>query len=142
MVVIRLKAIAAFFLFLMIGMVAFYISLQSLIDYFKFYDVIIYSWMDCCVLLSSFVFFLISIYPAYVIFYGVPIPIGKAKSVYKLILVFFVASLVIPIAFSFIYVNKIESKGYIQCRGIPSGWMPGMATKYATNEALCLKKDP
>lgn len=142
MLMIRLKAVLAFFVFLIIGLLVFYFSIQELIDYYDFYDVIIYSWLDCFALLFSFVIFIFSIYPSYVVFYGVPIPAGKSKSVYKVALVFFVMSLVAPIAFSFIYINKIESKGYIKCQGIPSGWMPGMATKYVTNEALCLKKDP
>ncbi|WP_050413825.1 DUF1240 domain-containing protein [Yersinia kristensenii] len=118
----------------------FYFSIQELIEYFKFHDVIIYSWMDCFALFFSFVVFLFSIYPIHVAFYGVPLPPDKSKGTYKTVLVFFAVSLVIPIIFSFIYVSKIESKGYIPCQGTPSGWMPGMATKYVTSEDLCLKK--
>ncbi|PHZ23532.1 DUF1240 domain-containing protein [Yersinia massiliensis] len=140
MLIIRLKAIVAFFVFFIIGLGVFYFSIQELIEYFKFHDVIIYSWMDCFSLFFSFVVFLFSIYPSHVAFYGVPIPAGKSRGIYKIVLVFFAVSLVIPIAFSFIYVSKLESKGYIQCQGTPSGWMPGMATKYVTSEALCLKK--
>lgn len=134
---IRLKAIAAFLLFFTIGSGVLYFSIQELIEYFKFHDVIIYSWMDCFALFFSFVVFLFSIYPSHVAFYGVPIPAVKSGAIYKVALVFFAISLVIPIAFSFIYVSKIEAKGYIQCQGTPSGWMPGMATKYVTSEALC-----
>lgn len=140
MLIIRLKAIAVFFLFFIIGLGVLYFSIQELIEYFNFHDVIIYSWMDCFALVFSFVVFLFSIYPIHVAFYGMPIPADKSRAIYKLVLIIFAVSLVIPIAFSFIYVSKIESKGYIQCQGIPSGWMPGMATKYATSEALCLKK--
>lgn len=140
MLIIRLKAIAAFFLFFIIGLGVFYFSIQEIIEYFKFHDVIIYSWMDCFALVFSFVVFLFSIYPIHIAFYGIPIPAGKSRGIYKTAIVFFAASLVIPIVFSFIYAKKIESKGYIQCQGIPSGWMPGMATKYAINEDLCLKK--
>lgn len=127
-------------LFFIIGLGACYFSIQKLIKYFKFHDLIIYSWMDCFALLFSFVIFLFSIYPSYVAFYGVPIPTDKSRGIYKIALVFFAISLVSPIVFSFIYISKIESKGYIQCQGIPSGWMPGMATKYALNKELCLKK--
>ncbi|HHL2502004.1 TPA: DUF1240 domain-containing protein [Yersinia enterocolitica] len=140
MLIIRLKAIAVFFLFFIIGLGVLYFSIQELIEYFKFHDVIIYSWMDCFALVFSFVVFLFSIYPIHVSIYGMPIPPDKSRAIYKLVLIIFAVSLVIPIAFSFFYVSKIESKGYIQCQGIPSGWMPGMATKYVTSEALCLKK--
>ncbi|WP_227732024.1 hypothetical protein [Yersinia proxima] len=140
MLITRLKAFSAFFLFFIIGLGVFYFSIQELIGYFKFHDVIIYSWMDCFALFFSFVVLLFSIYPGYVALHGSPIPECKSKSAYKIILILFVMSLGVPIVFSFIYVSKIESKGYIQCQGIPSGWMPGMATKYALSEELCLKK--
>jgi len=141
MFIIRLKSFFAFFVFFMIGLSVFYFSIQELIEYSHFHEVIIYSWLDCFTFLFSFFVFIFSIYPGYIAFYGVVMPEDKSKSVYKIAIIFFVMSLVIPIVFSFIYVNKIESKGYIKCQGIPSGWMPGMASKYVTNEALCLKKD-
>ncbi|MGV3345710.1 hypothetical protein ACGVWS_08160 [Enterobacteriaceae bacterium LUAb1] len=142
MLIIRLKAFLVFFIFLMIGLTVFYFSIQEVIEYYDFHEVIIYSWLDCFTLLFSFFIFIFSVYPGYVAFYGITIPAGRSKSFYKAALFFFVMSLVVPIIFSFIYVNKIESKGYIRCQGIPSGWMPGMATKYATSELLCSKKDP
>ena len=85
--------------------------------------------------LSSF-----SLAPGYVVIYGEQMAMGKLKAFYKIIFIYFVISLVIPILFSFFYLKKIEYKGYVQCNGIPSGWMPGMATKYAISEELCLQK--
>lgn len=142
MLITRLKAIAAFFVFFMFGLGGVYFSIQNLSEYFEFHTIIVYSWMDCFALLFSFVFFLFSTYPAHIALCGFPIPPNKAKSIYNVLLYFFVISLATPVVFSFIYINKIESKGYIKCRGIPSGWTPGMATKYVTNEALCSKKNP
>ncbi|MEA1063513.1 hypothetical protein [Erwinia sp. HR93] len=141
MLITRLKAIAAFFIFFIVGLGGIYFSIKNLSEYFEFHTMIVYSWMDCFALLFSFVFFLFSMYPAHVALCGFPMPPNKAKSVYKLLFSFFVISLATPVLFSFIYINKIESKGYIKCKGIPSGWMPGMATKYATSELLCSKKD-
>lgn len=139
MLMIRLKAIAAFSLFFIIGLIGFYFSVQSLTDYFNFSNIIIYSQTACFSLLFSFVIFLFSVYPGHVAFYGTPIPVEKSKIIYKMILVFFVMSLVMPVIFSFIYVNKIKSKGYIQCSGTPSGWTPMSATKYVTDRKLCLR---
>lgn len=142
MIIVRLKAFFAFLIFFVVFSSVIYFSLQSLIGYFTFRDVIIYTWMDCFALIFSFVVLLISIYPGYVAFCGVQLPPEKSKIVYKAMIVFFVSSLIVPIAFSFVYVNTMESKGYIQCRGVPLGWMPGTSTKYATSESLCFKKDP
>jgi len=142
MFMIRMKAFFVFFVAFVIGLAVFYFSIQELIEYYDFHNVIIYSWLDCFALLSSAFILIFSVYPGHVAFYGVHIPAGKSKSLYKVALIFFVMSLIVPIVFSFVYVNKIESKGYIKCQGIPSGWMPGMATKYAASEVLCSKKDP
>lgn len=142
MLTIRLKAFFVFFIFFVIGLVVLYFSIQELIEYYDFHGVIVYSWLDCFASLFSFFVFIFSMYPGHIAFYGFPIPADRSKSIYKIAIFFFVMSLAAPIVFSFIYVNKIESKGYIRCQGIPSGWMPGMATKYATSEQLCSKKDP
>ena len=142
MMIIRLKATLAFFCFFIIGLLVFYFSAKELIDYYRFYDEIIYSWLDFFAFLFSFVILLFSVYPGCVTFYGVPMSAEKSKSIYKIALIIFVMSLITPGIFSFVYVDKIESKGYIKCQGMPSGWMPGMATKYVINEKLCLKKDP
>jgi len=142
MFIIRLKAAGAFFLFFTIGLAAFYFSIQELIYYYNLNDIIIYSWVDCFALLFSFVILLFSIYLIHIAFYGMAIPVDKSRSIYKITLTLFIISLIAPVVFSFIYINKIESEGYIKCQGIPSGWMPGMATKYVTNEALCLKQYP
>lgn len=138
MLTIRLKAIASSLFFLITSMAAFYFSIINIVGYFEFQDEITYSWVTCFAFLSSFVIFIFSSYPIYVAFYGSPMPIYKAKKNYKIALVFFVASLVFPIIFSYFYTNKLESIGYIACQGTPLGWTPMMATKYVTDKKLCL----
>ncbi|MDH0356835.1 hypothetical protein [Morganella sp. GD04133] len=138
MFTIRLKAIASSLVFLIIGIGAFYFSIIDIIGYFEFQDEITYSWGDCFAFVFSFVVFIFSLYPIYVAFYGSPMPICKAKKTYKIALVFFVASLVSPVIFSYVYTGKLESLGYIACRGTPLGWTPMMATKYVTDKKRCL----
>jgi len=41
-------------------------------------------------------------------------------------------------SFSMMYKKSLENRGYIECKGTPSGWTPGMATKYALNKSYCL----
>ncbi|RJT49876.1 hypothetical protein D6D38_22615, partial [Rahnella variigena] len=50
-----------------------------------------------------------------------------------------VISLYLSISLSVGYVSVLKNKGYISCPGIPSGWMPGTATKYAFSGDLCRK---
>lgn len=138
MLIIRLKAIAPSLIFLIAGMAAFCFSIINIIGYFEFQNEITYSWVTCFAFLASFVIIIFSFYPIHVAFYGVPMPIYKAKKIYKIALVFFVASLVSPVIFSYVYTGKLESLGYIACRGTPLGWTPMMATKYVTDKKLCL----
>ena len=41
--------------------------------------------------------------------------------------------------FSSIYKKELLSRNYIACSGIPSGWMPGLATKYVKEKTSCKK---
>lgn len=59
-----------------------------------------------------------------------------SSSLYSLLILGVLANF----GFNYYYTGKLVEQGYIKCRGIPSGWMPGMATKYATSEMLCLKQ--
>nr|SHO17372.1 Putative uncharacterized protein [Moritella viscosa] len=42
--------------------------------------------------------------------------------------------------FDLFYIGELESKGYITCKGVPSGWTPGMGTQYVLDLSLCDKK--
>lgn len=42
--------------------------------------------------------------------------------------------------FSILYPRKLLEKGYVRCIGIPSGWMPGTATKYVLLPTMCEHK--
>lgn len=54
----------------------------------------------------------------------------------KIIIVFSICAVLI---FSSIYKKELLSRTYIACSGIPSGWMPGLATKYVKEKSLCEK---
>ena len=58
----------------------------------------------------------------------------KYMYIYKYILII---SLVILFSFPFVYVNILYSKGYVACKGIPSGYMPGVGKQYVTDLSLC-----
>lgn len=137
MFIARIKATIATLFVILIGMVTLYFSFQSIDEYFKYTNVIVYSWLGCFAFIFSFVMILLSYFPGYVILHGVKIPPEKSKKVYRCITVIFIISFVFPALFSVFYINKIEAKGYVRCKGVPKGWMPAMATKYAINTKFC-----
>lgn len=54
----------------------------------------------------------------------------------KIIIAFSICAMLI---FSSIYKKELLSRNYIACSGIPSGWMPGLATKYVKEKTSCEK---
>jgi len=94
------------------------------------------------VFVFSFIMLVTAIAPGYVVIYGQSMSFAALKTLSRVMLFLFLASIFSSILFSLSYLNLIQSKGYLHCKGIPSGWMPGMATQYATSEALCVKKQP
>lgn len=127
---------------LLITVLSFYFGIERFLNYFSYPDSFVFSIFS----VFSVFFFMISI-PILLLSFS-PICIGvqsgiefqrkMAKFIFIGLSFIFISSL----GFNFYYLNLIDNKGYIKCQSIPSGWMPGMATKYVTNDALCSKKDP
>ncbi len=57
----------------------------------------------------------------------------------KVLYLLLIIGLVVNFGFNY-YTGKLVEQGYIKCRGIPTGSMPGMATKHAKSESLCYLK--
>ena len=130
------------FLFLPLTCGGGYIAIDSIMLYFSFPESLVFSSFIIYGFALFFIFlplFFLSFFP---VFLGrlAPASIQKNISIFMFICLFF--SVILQIGFKFYFVNELEHRGYIACRGVPSGWTPGMATKYVTNEALCSKKKP
>lgn len=117
-----------------------YLTLDTINEYLSFPYIIVFSsfiiyGITCFLILTPLTF--LSIPP---IFLGRQAPDSIQKPVSRFIVFCFLTSIIFQIGFRFYFINEFEKRGYVACQGIPSGWMPGMATKYALNEELCLKK--
>lgn len=117
-----------------------YLTLDAINYYLSFPDTIVFSsfiiyGVTCFLILTPLAF--LSTPP---IFLGYQASNSVQRTVSKFIVFCFLTSIIFQIGFRFYFINEFEKRGYIACRGIPSGWTPGMATKYALNEELCLKK--
>ena len=136
----RLKAFMASFLFLLAGGCSFYFSLLQILEYFDWHNVIIFSWMTLFVLVFSPALIIFAAAPGYVVIYGKLMDIDCQRKISKALLYLFFLAISGAVVFSVAYVNTLESKGYIQCKGIPSGWLPGTAVKYAVEDDACKSK--
>ena len=130
------------FMLISVTVASFYFGVNWIYMYFSYPDSIVFSTYTIFFVL----FFMISIPILFLSFS--PICIGFQASIkfqrktVKFIWISFIFIIILSLMFDFYYLGALSNKGYIKCQGIPSGSMPGMATKYVTNEALCSKKDP
>jgi len=134
------QRVIAFFgvvFFLAISAGISYLGIFKLREYLSYPDVVNFSfWV---VFATAFFFFfsplLVMIFP--VIFTGKQITIASGKKLLKTTFIIFGLTVLGMFIFSEKYTTSLMHKGYTECQGIPSGWMPGMAKKYAIEPSLC-----
>ncbi|CNE00557.1 Uncharacterised protein [Yersinia mollaretii] len=117
-----------------------YLTLDAISEYLSFPDVIIFSSLIIYGITCFFILLPLTFLSIPPIFLGRQASDSVQRPVSKFIIVCFLTSIIFQIGFRFYFINEFEKRGYIACQGIPSGWMPGMATKYAISEELCSKK--
>lgn len=114
-----------------------YLGIFKLREYLSYPDVVNFSFL---VTFSAAFFFFFSpllamIFP--VIFTGKQITIASGKKLLKTTFIILGLTVLGMFIFSEKYTTSLMHKGYTECQGIPSGWMPGMAKKYAIEPSLC-----
>jgi hypothetical protein len=134
------QRVIAFFgvvFFLTISVGISYLGIFKLREYLSYPDVVDFSfWVTFA---AAFFFFfsplLAMIFP--VIFTGKQITIASGKKLLKTTFIILGLTVLGMSIFSKRYTASLMHKGYTECQGIPSGWMPGMAQKYAIEPSLC-----
>ena len=124
-----------FFLVISIGIS--YLGIFKLREYLSYPDVVNFSFG--VTFAAAFFFFfsplLAMILP--VVFTGKQITIASGKKLLKTTFIILGLTVLGMSIFSERYTASLMHKGYTECRGIPSGWMSGMAKKYAIEPSLC-----
>ncbi|CNK60925.1 Uncharacterised protein [Yersinia mollaretii] len=137
---IRLKSLLSVPFFLVLPLLIFSLSVEDLLSLSDKLDTVIvnrflfvglFSPLFLCPLLVLALHFFIHLEQA---------NIKLQKTVGKIIIISFLLSLIISFVFSYGYGTYLKNNGFTQCRGIPSGSLPGMATKYAKSESFCYLK--
>lgn len=134
------QRVIAFFgvvFFLAISVGISYLGIFKLREYLSYPDVVNFSfWVAFA---AEFFFFfsplLAMIFP--VIFTGKQISIVSGKKLLKTTFIILGVTVLGMFIFSERYTASLMHKGYTECQGTPSGWMPGMAKKYAIEPSLC-----
>ncbi len=127
-------------LFLILLTIAgFFMGIDSWKEYLQFPESITYSGGDTFALLSPLMMIPLTLLIMDPIFKGIRAPLEKDKKLAKWMVYTLLIIIIVPILVSFFYLNTIERKGYLACRGTPTGFTPGAATKYVLDLSLCKK---
>lgn len=124
---------------LFLSAVATYAGISSVLGYISFPPVVVYSTGMVALFFSFFIVLPLSLAGFYSSLKGVRLPEHESRLLFKLFMGVFVFSVLFSFSFKLFYVSMLRNNDYIVCKGIPSGWMPGMATRYAINDVLCHK---
>ena len=109
-------------------------------ELFLWNDIIVYSWGYMLIIFLPFTLYVMSFE---ILFFAISgrrlskVTMVRLWLIIKIIIAFSICEVLI---FSSFYKKELLSRNYIACSGIPSGWMPGLATKYVKEKSLCEKK--
>lgn len=122
-----------------LSLFASYIGYISTKEYLAFPDVMTYSTGIISLTLSAFIMLPFCLSGIYCFLKGQRMNDKYQRAAMIIILSGVFISIIYGFAFKVFFVSKVNDKGYYSCTGIPTGWMPGMATKYVINKDLCNK---
>lgn len=135
----KIRAVIALIIIVSLCALCLWLGTEEYIKYTSFSNVIIVSWL-------SVIFVALPVVMVFPFIYFLIVTLRTEKQAinmmsrhiraFKLICILLIIAC---ISFPHMYKNNLQKRGYIACNGVPSGWMPGMATKYAINESLCHK---
>ena len=133
----RVIAFYGVMFFLVVSIGISYLGIFKLREYLSYPDVVNFSFWVVFATVFFFIFLplLAMIFP--VVFTGKQITIASGKKLLKTKFIILGLTILGMFIFSERYITSLMHKGYTECQGIPSGWMPGMAKKYAIEPSLC-----
>jgi hypothetical protein len=133
----KARAVIALILIVSLCALCLWLGSEEFIKYTSFGNVIIVPWLSGIfialpiVMVFPFIYFLIVTLRTEELAFNI---MNRHIRTFKLTCVLLIIACV---TFPLMYKNNLQKRGYIACKGVPSGWMPGMATKYVINEQLC-----
>lgn len=125
------------FIFTPLTIASVWFGLDSLNSDLSFPPSLIYSWGTWLLLFAPLLFIplIIMVFPP--IFTGKEMTMEYAMPLLKIMIWGCAFAVLADVVYGFYYTNQLEKRGYVPCKGIPTGYMPGMGKQYVTNMRLC-----
>jgi hypothetical protein len=139
---VNIRPFFAIIVAFIMSVASIYLANEIFSNYFSFGDIVVFSWLSVSLVILPFAM----IFP--ISYFSLFLLKGESKALkiiegymgcFKWLCIILVSASIIFIVF---YKIEMKGKGYLICKGIPSGWMPGTATKYVKSKELCyMRKD-
>jgi Mn2+/Fe2+ NRAMP family transporter len=110
-------------------------------NYFSFGDGVVFSWLTFSFIVLPVIMIFPLIYFMLLLLKGEECAFKKMDAYVAYLKWGCIALVVMGVLYSVLYPTVLVKKGYLQCNGIPSGWMPGTATHYVRDSSLCNVSD-
>ena len=137
----KVRPVLAILLILGLCSLCFYLGSDVFNEYFSFGDNIVFSWLTVSFIALPAIMVFPLIYFILILFKDKEYAF-KTMDAYMVYLKWVcIALVIIGFMYSVCYPAVLVKKGYLRCSGIPSGWMPGMATRYVRDLSLCRVSD-
>lgn len=137
----KLRAVFSILMLLVVSISSFYFWILEVRDYLEFHDEVVFSWMSLSLICIPIIF----VFPLYWFFlslrYEQKHAIKKMNKLIPFLKCACVFVFALSCSISFGYLSVLKNKGYILCSGVPSGWMPGTASKYVLDKNLCFNSE-
>ena len=114
-----------------------WMGIDTMSDYLSFPSSLVYSLGGVILLFSPILLIPLIVLTIPPVFIGKQMVSKNALLLLKFMVYGCVCAIISATLFSFIYLSELEKRGYLPCRGIPTGYMPGMGKRYVTDLSLC-----
>ncbi|MHC3771719.1 DUF1240 domain-containing protein [Pantoea agglomerans] len=137
----KVRPVLAILIMLWLCSLCVYLGNDMFNEYFSFGDNVVFSWLTASFIALPVIMIFPLIYFILLLFKGKEYAF-KTMGAYVVYLKWVcIALVIIGVLYSVFYPTVLVKKGYLRCSGIPSGWMPGTATRYVRDSTLCNVSD-
>lgn len=137
----KVRTVLAILLILGLCGLSVYLGNDMFNEYFSFGDNIVFSWLTVSFIALPMVMIFPLIYFILLLLKGKEYTF-KTMGAYVVYLKWgCIALVIVGVMYSVFYPTVLVKKGYLRCSSIPSGWMPGTATRYVRDSSLCNVSD-
>lgn len=117
-----------------------YLGVDVLSGYFSFNDDIVFSWLSISLIALPIVMIFPLAYFILVLVKGKLFAFKKMDGYVSYLKWGGIAIIILGVIYAALYPKILLNKGYVRCKGIPVGWVAGVATRYVLPPGLCEKK--